>query len=82
MSDIIKAPFTKFQVDKLNHYQQLGFVHEFTCGNKHDGNKILIATEDGWICPSCDYKQNWANKFMLNSSKLEENWNKFINDSF
>ena len=24
----------------------------------------LIATNDGWICPVCDYKQKWANGFM------------------
>jgi hypothetical protein len=24
----------------------------------------LIATENGWICPVCDYKQNWAHNFM------------------
>ena len=24
----------------------------------------LIATENGWICPVCDYTQNWAHNFM------------------
>jgi len=24
----------------------------------------LIATESGWICPVCDYKQDWAHNFM------------------
>lgn len=24
----------------------------------------LIATENGWKCPVCDYKQNWAHSFM------------------
>jgi hypothetical protein len=24
----------------------------------------LIATEGGWICPVCDYTQNWAHNFM------------------
>lgn len=24
----------------------------------------LIATNNGWICPVCDYKQNWAHDFM------------------
>lgn len=23
----------------------------------------LIATSEGWICPVCDYKQNWAHDF-------------------
>ena len=26
----------------------------------------LIATEKGWICPVCDYKQDWAHLHMLN----------------
>jgi len=25
----------------------------------------LIATKDGWVCPVCDYKQNWAYTFMI-----------------
>jgi len=24
---------------------------------------MLIATENGWICPVCDYKQDWAHDF-------------------
>ena len=24
----------------------------------------LVATENGFICPVCDYKQNWAHNFM------------------
>lgn len=24
----------------------------------------LVATNDGWICPVCDYKQKWAHGFM------------------
>jgi hypothetical protein len=24
----------------------------------------LVATESGWICTVCDYKQNWAHGFM------------------
>lgn len=22
---------------------------------------ILVATENGWVCPVCNYTQNWAN---------------------
>lgn len=29
----------------------------------------LIATENGWICPVCNYKQNWAHTFMSNDNK-------------
>lgn len=26
---------------------------------------ILVATMDGWICPTCDYTQDWAHELML-----------------
>lgn len=63
--------FTPEQVKSLNEYQQAGVMHPFTCGGdaKHlDGEGILVATEDGWICPYCDYKQNWAHGFMMDDS--------------
>lgn len=28
-------------------------------------NGILIAREEGWICPCGKYKQNWAHSFMV-----------------
>lgn len=76
MSDIIKAPFTDEQVRNLNEYQKLGFVHEFTCVNKHE-DRTLVATNDGWICPSCDYKQNWCHTFMTNVEEIKSNRDKF-----
>lgn len=66
----IKAPFTQIQVDALNRWQTLGSVHPFTCGGnrmdaKHlDGEGVLIATREGWICPFCTYRQDWAHDFM------------------
>lgn len=24
---------------------------------------VLVATVNGWICPTCDYTQNWAHAF-------------------
>ena len=63
--------FTPDEVKSLNEYQQARVMHPFTCasGNrcdeKHlDGEGILVATEDGWICSYCDYKQDWAHGFM------------------
>lgn len=44
-------------------------MHPFTCPalNHHEGHpSTLIATQDGWVCPSCDYTQVWAHDFMLN----------------
>lgn len=68
----IYAPFTPEQVEALNRYQQSDHVQPFTCGRRGDGlhgelwsdTGTLVATIDGWICCWCDYKQNWANKFM------------------
>lgn len=66
--------FTPEQVIRLNDYQSSGMFHPFTCGSgercdaSHGGDKgdggILVATVRGWICPWCDYKQDWAHEFM------------------
>lgn len=67
--------FTPKQVESLNEYQKKGYMHPFTCGSGRrcdkdhlDGEGILVATEDGWICPFCDYTQNWAHGFMMDWS--------------
>lgn len=74
--DRVLAPFTKEEADKLNEYQKLGFVHEFTCVNDHP-NRTLIAKEGaGWYCPNCDYTQNWAHAFMLEAEEMKKSWDK------
>ena len=68
----IEAPFANQTVTALNQ-SQVGvgkgmIIHPFTCANRGDGNHgneggdtgVLIATEAGWVCPHCDYVQNWA----------------------
>jgi hypothetical protein len=62
---MLKAPWTPEQIEKLNHYQQLGYVHEYTCANNHDENRVLVAMRDGWVCPTCDYTQDWAHASSL-----------------
>ncbi len=54
----MKIPFTIEQIEKLNLHQQSGEFHPYTCGNNSE--HILVATENGWICPECDYTQDWA----------------------
>lgn len=61
----IVAPFSTEQVIALNRFQQYGFVHEFTCPTLHEEGRALVATKRGWICPHCDYTQNWAHPEML-----------------
>lgn len=66
----IYAPFTPAQVKNLNEFQQDQSTHPFTCGNNRtdanhlDGEGRLVATEKGWICPYCNYTQNWAHAGM------------------
>lgn len=63
--------WTMQQVANLNAWQHAGHVHPFTCGHRSDhpavdGDKgILVATRHGWICPYCDYTQDWAHAEML-----------------
>lgn len=77
---MIRAPWTDDQVAKLNRYQAGGWMHPFTCYRcrnrdiqrplRHE--YILVATNDGWVCPTCDYTQNWAHDFMLDDAP--ETW--------
>lgn len=71
----IKEPFSADQVAALNAYQARAGSHPFTCANRGDGNHrdhpvgrndrgTLVATTRGWICPFCDYVQDWAHEFM------------------
>lgn len=69
--DIIYAPFSDEQVERLNWYQRNTDFHPFTCAGKilsrsqhPDGEGILVATNEGWTC-YCGYTQNWAHRHML-----------------
>lgn len=69
---IVKYEFNKDQIDSLNDYQKSGNFHPFTCKNhgdeNHGKNDYLVATASGWICPYCEYKQDWAHSFMADYS--------------
>jgi hypothetical protein len=73
----VRAPWTPYQVDRLNAWQQDGRFHPFTCGGdrmddahteyqaKHGGDfGQMVAEADGWRCPVCGYRQDWAHDFM------------------
>jgi len=82
----IDSPWNKDQIESLNIFQVNGMFHPFTCGGNRgdeahkqyarDHNQsdwgILVATEDGWICPVCGYKQNWAHDFMAQSTSQKD----------
>ena len=61
-------------IEKLNDYQRNGHFHPYTCGSGNRGDEahrkyadeykdpdwgLLVATENGWKCPVCDYTQDW-----------------------
>lgn len=81
----IFAPFTPEQVKHLNNWQQTLPVHPFTCGTKEkhkEGDEDrLIPTKDGWICLSCDYKQNWAHDYMAKEVKFSKEFTDIFNNS-
>jgi DNA-directed RNA polymerase subunit RPC12/RpoP len=61
-----KAPWTDEEVEKLNQQQQDPQRHPYTCGSGRrtdefhlDGEGVLRATKDGWVCPYCSYRQDW-----------------------
>lgn len=56
----ISSPWSKTEVDYLNFEQNGGRYHPYTCRKNTKKCKNLIATENGWICPYCNYTQNWA----------------------
>lgn len=56
----------------LNAYQHDSGMHPFTCPHRRDGAHrtstdlgVLRATAHGWVCPDCDYTQDWAHQFMV-----------------
>jgi hypothetical protein len=77
--NIIHAPFTNEQVEKLNKYQMSGVMHPFTCmgakgckRSEQENEGLLTATNDGWVCPCGKYRQDWAWEFMLHSDEIQE----------
>lgn len=76
------APWTQEQAAALVRWQKSNYVHPFTCPNRGDGNHSttvhsreggdlgeLVPTKDGWFCPSCDYRQDWAHDFMFDDPR-------------
>lgn len=62
--------FTPEKVLELNEHQKNERYHPYTCGNRdskenphplmNGDNGVLVPTVRGWICPFCDYTQDWA----------------------
>ena len=62
---MLKAPWSEKQVEYLNKWQRSGEMHPFTCPGKKGGckDRVLIATEYGWVCSCGEYTQDWAHGF-------------------
>jgi len=69
MPDKIKAPWTPDFVRLLQLRQLDNYSHPYTCGHRSEGVHLatdtgdvglLVPTIRGWICPYCDYTQDWA----------------------
>jgi len=69
-----KSPWTPERVTALNKRQKNPSWHPYTCGgNRCDAAHVqhaeqhndrdygvLVATPNGWVCPVCGYRQDWA----------------------
>ncbi len=68
MKSEVFAPFSPDQVEALNAYQKLGYVHPYTCGRCL---AKLVAKADGWHCtaPGCTYTQQWAHAYTADKLK-------------
>ena len=62
MSEVVKTPFTKYQIRAINTNQSCGYSH-VTCGDVKC-NKLLKATEKGLVCSCGNFKQDWVEKYM------------------
>ena len=74
----IRAPWTPDQVVALNAFQRRREFHPFTCPNRgpwhaeiNSPDDVLVATVRGWVCPFCDYTQEWAHSFMVRTEPGE-----------
>lgn len=77
MTDIIFAPWTDEQVELLLTWQTCGYFHPYTCGICRDnpdlpsGEYALHPTKEGWICHTCNYRQFFCHRLMLDKESVE-----------
>lgn len=73
-TNLIHAPWDDRTVRNLNRFQQLPWVHPYTCGYVGHASAVrLCATSVGWKCADphdegCEYTQNWASASMATPS--------------
>jgi hypothetical protein len=72
---MINAPFTGEQVQSMNGFQTRSLMHPMTCRvddcRSVNGSGPMTATTLGWMCRSCDYRQDWTFIFTTDWSWVE-----------
>lgn len=59
----VTAPWDRKTVQRLNAMQGDHRMHGFTCPGNHSickGQRLLVATRQGWVCQCGRYTQEWA----------------------
>jgi len=65
--ELVWAPWTAEQVERLRRYQELGVFHPFTCPCGCGG--VLVPRADGWLCPETRrVVQDWCHAFMCDGA--------------
>ena len=54
--------FSDEEVAEINRYQNAGIYHPW------NGHGKLIATNEGLVCPECDYVQTWVHGWIKDGS--------------
>ncbi|MEK7121364.1 MAG: hypothetical protein AAB857_01510 [Patescibacteria group bacterium] len=57
-------------IDKINQWQNSGFVHPLTCGNDSQHQDLIPKELDGKVvlaCSDCNYIQNWIPEEVLSN---------------
>lgn len=54
----VRAVREAFESDTLDPLSRIMGIEKYVLLERE-----LVATLDGWICPTCDYTQNWAHAF-------------------
>jgi len=55
-----RHPDLKYERDYENYITEQKKIPNVNFPEMRFTETNLVATENGWVCPVCDYKQNWA----------------------
>lgn len=77
------APWTPEEVEILKKYQDCEYFHPYTCHCHGDDGQHpnLVPTVDGWVCPKCDYKQDWFGTMTLQMGERVEEYKRIMDET-